>query len=105
LASALVLPPAGRADWPEFRGPSAQGLSDAKLPTEWGPTRNVAWKVAGPGKGWSAPVVAGGRIYLTTAVPQGDAANADLSLRTLCLNAKTGSTIWDVEVFNQDGKS
>ena len=32
------------ADWPQFRGPTGQGLSDASdVPTEWGTSRNVAW--------------------------------------------------------------
>ncbi|HVK19029.1 MAG TPA: PQQ-binding-like beta-propeller repeat protein [Fimbriiglobus sp.] len=94
------------ADWPQFRGPAGQGLADMKAPpTEWGPEKNVAWKVEVPGKGWSSPVVAGGRVYLTTAVPQGDGRSADQSLRALCLDTTTGSTLWDREVFKQDGKS
>jgi outer membrane protein assembly factor BamB len=106
LAVTLALTPPTFADWPQFRGPTGQGLSDAKNPpTEWGPDRNVAWKVAIPGKGWSSPVVAGGRVYLTTAVPQGQGRQADQSLRALCLDAATGRMIWDKEVFRQDGKT
>ena len=93
-------PPAG--DWAQFRGPTAQGHADAKrLPTEWDETKNVAWKVEIPGGGWSSPVVAGGKIYLTTAVPN-DKAMVDRSLRALALDAATGKTLWDVEVFQQD---
>jgi outer membrane protein assembly factor BamB len=103
---ALTLTPPAPADWPQFRGPTGQGLSDAKNPpTEWGPGKNVAWKVEIPGKGWSSPVVGGGRIYLTTAVPAGEGRRADQSLRALCLDAKTGKTLWDREVFRQDGKA
>ena len=29
----------------------------------------------------------------------------DHSLRALCLDAKTGKVLWDVEVFRQDGKT
>jgi outer membrane protein assembly factor BamB len=94
------------ADWPQFRGPTGQGHAAAKaLPLEWGPDRNVVWKVAIPGKGWSSPVVGGGRIYLTTAVPKGEGRSADQSLRALCLDAATGKTIWDVEVFHQNGQT
>src|SRR5580658_3751901 len=54
--------------WPEFRGPGAQGISTAtNVPVNWSATSNIAWKVADPGKGWSSPVLAGGKIYLTTA--------------------------------------
>src|SRR5690242_15181094 len=85
---------AGADAWPEFRGPTGQGHSSAKnLPVEWSKDKNVAWKQAIPGAGWSSPVVADGRVYLTTAVP-GDKDKAQ-SLRALCLDAATGKVIWD----------
>ncbi|MBN9122460.1 MAG: PQQ-binding-like beta-propeller repeat protein [Planctomycetes bacterium] len=86
------------ADWYQFRGPDGQGHSDAKLATEWGPGKNVTWRKELPGLGWSSPVVAGGKVYLTTAVPDG----GGQSLRVLCLDARTGSIVWNVEVFKQD---
>jgi outer membrane protein assembly factor BamB len=90
------------ADWPQFRGPTAQGIySGAPLPTEWGAEKNIRWKVSIPGKGWSSPALVGGHVYLTTAVPKGE----NFSLRALCLNAKTGQVEWDVEVFHQDGRT
>ncbi len=55
--------------WPEFRGPTAQGVSTAKgLPTEWAPDKNIVWRSEVAGKGWSSPVVANGKIFITTAV-------------------------------------
>src|SRR5262245_21673631 len=43
-------------DWPEFRGPTGQGLSHAKnVPIHWSTTSNVVWKTAIPGDGWSSP--------------------------------------------------
>src|SRR5262245_37454449 len=83
------------ADWPEFRGPTGQGLvTDGKLPLEWSGTKNVVWKKGLPGHGWSSPVVAGGRIYLTTAVPVEGTKN-DQSLRALCLDPKSGNIEWN----------
>jgi outer membrane protein assembly factor BamB len=102
----LVLASGVRSDdWPEFRGPTGQGVvANGKLPTTWSPTRNVAWKQKIPGKGWSSPVVFEGRIYLTTAVALQTAnGGKDQSLRALCLDAKTGKPLWDVEVFLQKG--
>ncbi|HEY7327158.1 MAG TPA: PQQ-binding-like beta-propeller repeat protein [Gemmataceae bacterium] len=88
-------------DWPEFRGPTGQGLvTTGKLPTTWSQVTNVAWKQEIPGKGWSSPIVSGGRVYLTTAVP-GD--GSDQSLRALCLDAAKGNILWDTDVFHQDG--
>ena len=83
-------------DWPQFRGPDGQGHStERSLPIEWSDTRNVAWKVAVPGRGWSSPVVAAGRVWLTTATPVG----RDTSLRLMAYDIATGRQALDVEVF------
>ena len=83
-------------DWPQFRGPDGQGHSSEKsLPTDWSESKNVAWKVPVPGRGWSSPVVADGRVWLTTATQTG----RDSSLRLLSFDAATGRASVDVEVF------
>ena len=90
--------------WPEFRGPTADGHSSAKnLPVEWGPESNVVWRVPSPGEGWSSPVVAGGRVYLTAAVPSQDGHPNDRRLMTVCLALETGKTLWKTMVFQQTG--
>ena len=102
VAVGLSATPAPKADWPEFRGPTGQGLyADGPLPTEWGATKNVAWKQAIPGKGWSSPVTAGGRVYLTTAVPVEGGKEGELSLRAVCLDGATGESRWSKEVFRE----
>ncbi len=104
IAAALMLAGSGRAeDWPEFRGPTGQGHVTGSLPTEWGPDKNITWKQEIPGAGWSSPVVVAGRVYLTTAVGGKDAATKDLSLRVLCLDAKDGKILWNVEAIHQPG--
>ena len=92
------------ADWPQFRGPTDQGVyADGALPTEWSDTTNVVWKQPIPGKGWSSPVAAGGRIYLTTAAPpEMDGKAGELSLQAICLDGETGSLKWSKEVFRED---
>ncbi len=101
LAFTLVLP---AADWFQFRGPNGDGHAESKnLPTEWSPDKNIAWRTAVPGLGWSSPVIVAGKVYITTAVPQGEGPKADQSLRDQCLDARTGKVVWDVEVFKQDG--
>lgn len=90
------------AEWFQFRGPTGDGeAGTARLPLRWSQTDNVVWRREIPGKGWSSPVMAAGRIYVTTAVPKGD--KGDQSLRALCLDAASGQVVWDVEVFHQDG--
>jgi outer membrane protein assembly factor BamB len=60
--------PAWGDDWPQFRGPDGAGVSaDGRLPAEWGPQKNVAWKVKLTGYGWSCPVVVGGKVFVTSA--------------------------------------
>ncbi len=101
LTSALFSPASSQAasvEWPEFRGPTKQGLSDAvNVPVEWSASSNVAWRVEIPGNGWSSPVLSQGRVYLTTAV-QG--ADGSLSLRALCFASGDGSVLWNNEIFH-----
>ena len=83
-------------DWPEFRGPTGQGHStEINLPLEWSESLNVRWKTPLPGRGWSSPVVAGGRVWITTAAREGNSA----SLRALAFDVETGAEVANVEVF------
>src|SRR5256885_11368078 len=85
-------------NWPEFRGPDGQGhATEGHLPVEWSTTKNVTWKQAIPGRGWSSAVLQNGRLYLTTAVEAGGDGN--LSLRALGLDTATGGTLWNTEIF------
>ncbi len=87
-------------DWPQFRGPTGQGISQASgLPADWSLQDNTRWKAGIPGKGWSSPIVHAGKVYLTTAVESGEDSERRLSLRALCLDAGTGQVEWNVEVF------
>src|SRR5688572_18155606 len=55
--------------WPQFRGPGGRGIAEgANLPDRWSPTDNIAWKIAVPGTGWSSPIVAGDRVFVTSVV-------------------------------------
>lgn len=96
----LVFVSAAQAeDWPQFRGPTGQGIATGSAPTEWGPKTNIAWKQAIPGAGWSSPVVVKGKVYLTTSVLGGDKKSKTLSLRALAIDAATGKIVWNTEVF------
>lgn len=72
--------PISASEWPEWRGPTAQGHAQAKLlPTSWSETSNVLWKTEIPGRGWSTPVIDGGEIWMTTAIEH--AANPEEAAR------------------------
>lgn len=59
--------------WPQFRGPEANPVSkDTRLEEKWSRTENVEWATEIPGRGWSSPVVSGDRIFVTTAVTEGE---------------------------------
>lgn len=98
LAIAAPLPQdAPTEEWTEFRGPTAQGLSDsAQLPVRWSNQRNIAWKVEVPGQGLSSPVIANGVIWLTTA----DVEHA--SLHVLRFDSETGELLSNTTVFDHD---
>jgi hypothetical protein len=58
--------------WPQFRGPAGRGVSEIdSLPTNWSATKNVAWKVNVPGRGWSSPIVWGDQVIVTSAISRG----------------------------------
>ncbi|HKV35049.1 MAG TPA: PQQ-binding-like beta-propeller repeat protein [Pyrinomonadaceae bacterium] len=63
------------------------------MPLTWSETKNVRWKVAIPGRGWSSPVIQGDRIWLTTATEDGK------SLRAIAVDVNTGAIQQNVEVF------
>ncbi|MBI3680220.1 MAG: PQQ-binding-like beta-propeller repeat protein [Acidobacteria bacterium] len=78
------------ADWPQFRGPNAAGVSpEASLPEELGPA-NLRWKTAMPA-GNSSPVVWGDRIFLT-------AFRDSKRLVVLCVDRRDGRVRWEREV-------
>ena len=62
--------------WPQWRGPLGTGAApEADPPVHWSESRNLLWKKALPGLGHSTPVLWGHRIFVTAAVPTGDALN------------------------------
>ena len=75
------------ADWPGFRGPNGSGVSEARgLPVEFGPNKNVLWKVA-IARGASSPVLVQDRVLLT-------AADGKKRL-VICLDSATGKRLWE----------
>jgi outer membrane protein assembly factor BamB len=100
IAAAVVGVAAGAwAAWPEFRGPTGDGhvpAASGALPTEWSETNRVAWKTPIPHKGWSTPVVLEGRVWLTTATPDGR------DFFAVCLDAATGAARFNGRIFHTD---
>ncbi len=83
-------------DWRQFRGPDSNGIvKEQVLPEVWGKDSNIKWKASVPGEGWSAPIVVGKKVFVTTAVSSGQKnKNSDHDWNVLCLDAETGKTLW-----------
>ena len=60
--------------WPQWRGPLGTGVAPhANPPVEWSERKNIRWRIPLAGKGHSTPVVWGDRVFVTSAIPVGDA--------------------------------
>lgn len=101
-------------NWGQWRGPLGTGVApQGDPPLYWNEAdgTGLRWKVAIPGRGHSTPVVWGDRIFLTTAVPFGEALpprpstapgnhdNLPVTHRhkfvALAIHRKTGKIIWE----------
>lgn len=97
LAASLTFarPVAAGDNWPEFRGPTADGRAPAAgLPVSWSEKDNIRWKTPIHDKGWSSPVIWGKQIWLTTAREDGK------QLFALCVDRESGNLIHDLKVFD-----
>ena len=111
------------AHWPQWRGPFFNGMARTSAPTDFSATKNVKWKVAIEGRGFSTPVIWGDKMFLTTAIPTGKTVTAPAAENrpqapggrgpggggpgggaasgeehkfvVMCLDRKTGKTLWD----------
>ena len=84
---ALALPMAGE-NWPQWRGPSLNGISGEKdLPLHWSTTENVVWKLAMPGKSGATPIIWGDHIFLNVA-------DSDNNLYLWCVDKTRGTVAW-----------
>lgn len=60
-------------NWPQWRGPQANGISSERaLPTTWSTTQGIAWRARLAGAGVSTPIVWGDRVFVTSQVGTGE---------------------------------
>lgn len=85
MAAAPVL-----ANWPQWRGPSLNGVSaETGLPVTWSPTEGIAWKLPMPSRSGSTPIIWGDLIFLNVATAQ---STGELELWAIDRNTK--EPIW-----------
>jgi outer membrane protein assembly factor BamB len=114
---------AADTNWAQWRGPDSQGVSlEKNLPIEWSDTKNVLWKTAIPGQGFSQPIIWGKKVFLTTAVETGAAPTEHKpvthmlgdkefkhpdwygsdklhSFKVLCLDRDSGKMLWEKTAY------
>ncbi|HET6671041.1 MAG TPA: PQQ-binding-like beta-propeller repeat protein [Pyrinomonadaceae bacterium] len=74
-------------NWPQWRGPTMNGISTEKnLPLSWTTEENIIWKLALPGLSGSTPIIWRDRIFLNVAE------GSDLYL--WCVDRKQGKLAW-----------
>ncbi|MBI1358204.1 MAG: PQQ-binding-like beta-propeller repeat protein [Acidobacteria bacterium] len=98
--SSLAAAPAVEGEWPRWRGPFDNGVARGDAPTRWSDTENIAWKADVPGRGHSSPVIWGDRLFLTTAVATGKAAEGgetqpEQAFLVMAFDRKTGKKLWE----------
>lgn len=86
-----------KVDWPEMRGPTQNGYAPSSgLPLHWSETENIKWKTEIPLRGWSTPAIADGKIWMTTADPDGH------DFYVLCVDEKSGKLVVNKNLFHCD---
>lgn len=81
-------------NWPDWRGPRADGTCREKdVPRRWD-VADAIWKTAVPGVGHASPIVWGDRIFTATAMPE------KLDRMLLCFDRASGKILWQQVVAN-----
>src|SRR3954469_675543 len=85
----LLVAPLARADnWPQWRGPSGDGISkETGVPSKWSKEENILWSVPLPGMGGSTPIIWGDKLFLTTE-------NKEKLMALMCFSTKDGKELW-----------
>ncbi len=87
LLLAAGLGTAFAGNWPQWRGPSGDGVSEEKnLPVRWTNQENVTWKLAMPSRSGSTPAIWGEHIFLNVA--DGD------NLEAWALDRSSAKILW-----------
>jgi outer membrane protein assembly factor BamB len=85
------------ADWPQFRGPQRDGVSEeTSLLTSWpenGPP--LLWETRGAGRGYASLAITDGRIYTLGDTPS---TATDQNEYVSCFDQQSGKLVWQQEV-------
>ncbi len=92
VAGGSPLTAAEPADWFQWRGPEANGISrETNLPESWSPKgENVLWSKDEYGTR-STPITSRGKLYIVTRYKEETTEEGE---QLVCLNADTGDVVW-----------
>jgi len=91
LLAACLATPLFSSDWPSWRGPAQNGVSnETDLISTWSATgENLLWKAEFIGR--STPVIMNGRVYVIGRVGEGLKRQEQVA----CFDANTGKMLWE----------
>jgi len=113
-------------NWPHWRGPYHNGISDAKdLPIKWGTEENIVWKTSLPSWSAATPIIWGDRIFVISpskSDPEPEREQAEQGgqdrtqsrrrrnaldpggpkLLLLCISKKDGKILWERELDDKN---
>lgn len=113
IAGSALAGDLGPDDWPQFRGDHARGVATGHTTvTTWDleSGENVRWKTDIPGLAHSSPIIAGDRMFVTTAIREGGGEELKVGLygsvapvedesvhefKVYCLDKNTGEILWE----------
>jgi outer membrane protein assembly factor BamB len=82
------------SDWRQFRGPAGAGAADGTAPPTEIAADRATWKANLPGRGLSAPIVVGDRVFVTAS-----SGRLNDRLHVLAFAAADGKRLWERTVF------
>ncbi len=97
LALLLFATMLSASDWPQFRGPNANGISLEKgIDKNWNqkPPKEL-WRVPMSDDGFAGPCAAGGRVFIIDHIGKADIVRA--------IDVATGKDVWRYTYEDRDG--
>ncbi len=91
-------------NWPQWRGPSLNGVSNEKnLPVKWTTEENVTWKLEMPAWSGSTPIIWGNYIFLNASEGESNkSVKGDIYL--MCIDRTKGTALWKKLLGSGDTK-
>jgi outer membrane protein assembly factor BamB len=94
------------SNWPNWRGPLANGIAPkSDPPVSWSETTNIRWRTAIPGKGFSTPIVWDKYVFVTTAIPKEGVPELTMMpyiFKVIALNRADGKILWEKTVADEE---